>query len=404
MFRDDALNVYVDGSSLPGPRRGGIGIRIVTVDGSGNPVTEDCPALGYQSGSNQEMEIMACVEGLKTAMTHDAARTLRRIRIATDSQYVANNWRSALIFWPQQKWRGRHGQPIENADLWRELAKCVKKAAAAGLRVDVEWEPGKTNADNKAVDKLAKASAKEALLKRPLKHVAVRKRISSNPAVHGSVPMRGQELDVRIVTETWLKVQRVYRYKFEVLPSNPEYVGNVDLAFSKHPLKAGHHYRVVVGKEDKNPTIEEVQKELERIRVARNEDIPAMQSIRAAVTENVRSKTFSDADYRKAIRATGRGWVIDLEGGIVGFAVADAKSASIWALIVHPGHERRGYGRQLHAAMVEWLWSQGVEKISLTTEPNTRASRFYESAGWVRTGKNENGESVYEMARLAASR
>lgn len=395
MFRDDALNVYVDGSSFSKPRRGGIGIRIVTIDSGGNPVAEDCPALGYQDGAINEMELMACIEAIKIAMNHPVAKAHRRIQIITDSRYVSGNWRSALVNWPIQKWRGRHGQPIENADLWKEFGKWYRKA---GMRIDIEWEAGKTNPDNKAVDKLAKASAKGPLLKGALKSVEVRRKLSAASVQRGSVPMRGQQLDIRVITTTWLKLQGVNRYKYEVLGPTAALIGNVDMATSTHLLSAGHHYRVVFGVNDKNPIIESVARELARVRRAVNSDIPAMREIRLSVAENVlRSTMLSDADYRRAIRTPGRGWVIDLEGQTVGFAAANADTGNIWALFVHPEHERRGYGRQLHDVMIRWLWSSSVQKLWLNTGPNTRAARFYEAAGWVKAAELESGEVRYEL-------
>jgi GNAT superfamily N-acetyltransferase len=58
---------------------------------------------------------------------------------------------------------------------------------------------------------------------------------------------------------------------------------------------------------------------------------------------------------------------------------------NIWALFVDPEHERRGYGRMLHDTMTDWLRSRGVERLWLTTEPGTRAQKFYEAAGWHRS-------------------
>jgi GNAT superfamily N-acetyltransferase len=67
-------------------------------------------------------------------------------------------------------------------------------------------------------------------------------------------------------------------------------------------------------------------------------------------------------------------------------------------LFVHPDHERRGYGRLLHDTMVQWLFSRGLERLWLTTEPGTRAQRFYEAAGWERVGLSEHGELRYERS------
>ena len=126
-------------------------------------------------------------------------------------------------------------------------------------------------------------------------------------------------------------------------------------------------------------------------------DIPSIQRVRHSVRENrLVSTTIRDDQVRDAIELTGRGWVIESAGEVLAFAVGNATNGNIWALFVHPDHERRGYGRLLHDTMVEWLWSQGLARLWLTTEPNTRAQRFYEAAGWQRIGPTQSGELRYE--------
>ena len=137
-----------------------------------------------------------------------------------------------------------------------------------------------------------------------------------------------------------------------------------------------------------------------RLRLARASDIPAMQRIRASVRENrLVSTVISDEDVRTAIEDTGYGWVIEEDGAVVAFAVGDVRTGNVWALFVHPDHERRGYGRRLHDAMVDRLFELGLDRLWLTTEPGTRAQRFYEAAGWRQTGTTEQGELEYELRR-----
>ena len=136
------------------------------------------------------------------------------------------------------------------------------------------------------------------------------------------------------------------------------------------------------------------------LRQATESDIAGMQRVRRAVRENrLVSLVVSDADVRSAIADTGRGWVIDLGDEVVAFAVANAQTGNIWALFVHPDHEGRGHGRRLHDAMVSWLWSCGLDRLWLSTEPGTRAERFYECAGWRRAGTTAGGEARFEMRR-----
>ena len=135
------------------------------------------------------------------------------------------------------------------------------------------------------------------------------------------------------------------------------------------------------------------------IRQAVASDIAGMHRVRMSVLENrLVSRQLSEQDYRVEIETTGRGWLIELEGTILAFAVGNAATGSIWALFVEPGHEGKGYGRRLHDTMVAWLWEQGHDRLWLTTGPGTRAARFYEAAGWRQVGETAD-ELRYELHR-----
>lgn len=127
-----------------------------------------------------------------------------------------------------------------------------------------------------------------------------------------------------------------------------------------------------------------------------------MHRVRRSVRENRLESAVTEADYIPAIAETGRGWVIEVDGTVVAFAVGNEVTGNIWALFVHPGHERQGYGRRLHDVMVDWLFSRGLKCLWLTTQPDTRAQRFYESAGWVHTGF-VHGEARFERRVPTAS-
>jgi GNAT superfamily N-acetyltransferase len=141
------------------------------------------------------------------------------------------------------------------------------------------------------------------------------------------------------------------------------------------------------------------------LREASRHDLAALHRVRVSVRENpLTSTVISEADYMAAIEQSGRGWVIDLDGIVVGFAVGNRQTGNIWALFVDPDHERRGYGRQLHDAMVSWLWSQGLERLWLTTAAESRAARFYRAAGWLDVGSTADGETRFELHRGRACR
>lgn len=110
------------------------------------------------------------------------------------------------------------------------------------------------------------------------------------------------------------------------------------------------------------------------LRQAVRSDLPGLFRVRRAVSENrSTSLTLPDDQVIEALETTGRGWVIELDGVIVAFAIGDALTGSIWALFVDPPHRGHGYGRRLHDTVVEWLWSQGHDRVWLNAEPETAA-------------------------------
>ena len=136
-----------------------------------------------------------------------------------------------------------------------------------------------------------------------------------------------------------------------------------------------------------------------KIRTASEADVPEMHRIRLSVRENrlPDPSLVQPDDYLPMLTSRGRGWVAELDGTIAGFAVADRTRANIWALFVEPACEARGVGRALHDAMMDWIFGAGVERVWLSTDPGTRAERFYRSAGWRYVG-DQHGEARYELS------
>ncbi len=107
------------------------------------------------------------------------------------------------------------------------------------------------------------------------------------------------------------------------------------------------------------------------LRQARRSDLPELFRVRQAVSENrVSSLSIPEDQVIEALETTGRGWVIELNGVIVAFAIGNALTGSIWELFVDPAHRGYGYGRRLHDTAVEWLWSQGHDRVWLNSEPD----------------------------------
>jgi ribonuclease HI len=147
---------------------------------------------GHAGATNNEMELLACVTALERASDQEQILAFHRVVIFTDSLYVKENVPRAMFQWPKHKWLNLDGRPIENATLWKDLVRAIKKTPR---RVDFEWVKGHSkDKHNKAVDKLAKRSAK-GLLQPPLKVGTVRRKQTAQTIHVGSVPMRGQVMN-----------------------------------------------------------------------------------------------------------------------------------------------------------------------------------------------------------------
>ena len=138
-----------------------------------------------------------------------------------------------------------------------------------------------------------------------------------------------------------------------------------------------------------------------KFREANISDIKQIQIVRNSVNENklTNPNSVTDQDCAEYITERGKGWVCEIKGCIVGFAIADLKEENIWALFVRPEFEGKGVGRHLHELMLDWFFSNGKEKVWLGTSPNTRAEKFYKKMGWKETGLNGTDEIKFEMTK-----
>ena len=264
MIDDDALIVYTDGSMYGKPRRGGYAFRFVHNNEAGDEVVEDFCPQGFSGATSNQMELKACVEGLKKASAHPRLNGFSGITISTDSQYVRDNVPNAKYVWPKTRWTRQDGAPVLNVDLWKELVREIK--GLAPLRVDFKWVQSHSgDRHNDAVDKLAKASAKGVLLE-PLSVVNVGKKTSSEQVKIGCVSMCGQRIVIQIINSQYLSTQKIYRYKYQVVSKGSKYFDMVDQICSlprpEIALSRWHKYRVSLNKDTRNPTILKVLEEL----------------------------------------------------------------------------------------------------------------------------------------------
>jgi ribonuclease HI len=260
------LNIYTDGSSYSGPRRGGVGMLFVVTDDRGEEVTYDFPLLGFAGATNNMMELQAPIEALR-ALVRGAAPVhhadYRKIVFWSDSMYLVGNVDSARYTWPRQKWMSADGNPVANRDQWKELVKLIGKVG--DRRVEFKWVKGhKGSAHNKRADKAAKASAKSpsgAPLGPPVK---LRRKRGAGKTERGSVAMRGQTERILVVSDRLLP-QGHNEYRYEVVGDRSEDAGKLDIAYAERDLvlSAGHIYEVQFNDITKTPRIVAVIREIE---------------------------------------------------------------------------------------------------------------------------------------------
>jgi len=258
---ENTLTVFTDGSSLPAPRRGGIGVHFVHTDSIGNESYHSLDESGYAGATNNQMELKAVITALTTInsgrLPNEMFEGITKIDIYTDSQYVTNNLGAAIYQWPGNGWHTRDGAPVLNADLWKELVKEYKKARRT-YHVEVSWGKGhsSSNVHNKTADKLAKQSARKAT--RILDRAAVvRRKKTRHVTKPGSVEMLGQRLTIRIVGAEPVPLKpHLSRYRYEVMSRASPFFGLIDFAFSTDPMLRPHHtYHVRMGKDQGYPQI-----------------------------------------------------------------------------------------------------------------------------------------------------
>ncbi len=145
------------------------------------------------------------------------------------------------------------------------------------------------------------------------------------------------------------------------------------------------------------------------LREARATDVDRVFKIRTSVRENHLSMDelaalgITPQSLPAMLEHPGRGWVAEVLGEVVVFAMADAEEATVFAMFVAPGHENRGLGRRLMQAAEQWLFAQGVETVWLLTDSDraVRANGFYRHLGWVDDGVQPDGQVRFVKSRDA---
>lgn len=126
-------------------------------------------------------------------------------------------------------------------------------------------------------------------------------------------------------------------------------------------------------------------------RAIRAEDITLIFEVRVATWHNTRGRDELTAmgithdSVCELLTKSHRGWLCEVDGQVVGFAMGNKENGEMWVIAVLPEYEGRGIGRQLLRLVEEWLFSESWSVIWLTTDPDetVRAVGFYRHLGWI---------------------
>ena len=139
MADENIIELFSDRACKGNPGLGGWGVLIK------NSKTLNELKGSQQQTTNNRMELIAVIEGLKSIKKHS------HIQITTDSMYVKNGINQWINNWKKNGWKTAAKKSVKNKDLWQELDELVQKYSIKWLWVKGHsGHPGNERADQLA--------------------------------------------------------------------------------------------------------------------------------------------------------------------------------------------------------------------------------------------------------------
>ena len=137
--------IYTDGACSGNPGPGGYGV--VLMSGSHRKEISE----GFRLTTNNRMELLAVIKGLEVLKKQGT-----RVKLFTDSQYVANAVNKGWVF----DWERKHFKKKKNQDLWIRFLDLYRQH-----NVTLFWLKGHNNdPENERCDILAVNASKQSAL------------------------------------------------------------------------------------------------------------------------------------------------------------------------------------------------------------------------------------------------
>jgi GNAT superfamily N-acetyltransferase len=145
------------------------------------------------------------------------------------------------------------------------------------------------------------------------------------------------------------------------------------------------------------------------IREIEKSDIKDILDIRISTKENHFSMTdlaevgVTPESIAEWLDGSVKGWICEISGKPVGFALADSKSAEVLVVACYPKFEKKGIGKALMDKIHDWLWSFDHNEIWLWSDPDpkVRAYGFYRKLGYKPTGTLKGNDEMLKIMRNA---
>ena len=146
MIMNDLVELYTDGACKGNPGPGGYGAVLVCA-GRRKEISG-----GFRKTTNNRMELMACVEGLRTL------KRASNVSLTSDSKYVVNAMaRGWAKRWRSKGWKLSPSKPAKNSDLWKELLELCETH-----QVTFKWVKGHAvHSENERCDLLAVTASEQ---------------------------------------------------------------------------------------------------------------------------------------------------------------------------------------------------------------------------------------------------
>lgn len=139
------VEIFTDGACRGNPGPGGWG-ALVRYAGKEKEFWG-----GDKETTNNRMELMAAIEGLK------ALKESCVVVLTTDSQYVRKGITEWMVNWKKRNWKTASKKPVKNVDLWQALDE-----QAARHEIDWRWVKGHSgHRENEIADQLANRGVDE---------------------------------------------------------------------------------------------------------------------------------------------------------------------------------------------------------------------------------------------------